>query len=53
MTLLAQISREYKDKKYHKHWIVIPNILIEKLGWDEGNELKADVKNGKLIVEKT
>jgi AbrB family looped-hinge helix DNA binding protein len=52
MKLLSQISRQYKDKKYHKHWIVIPNDIVEKLEWDEGDELKAEVKNEKLIIEK-
>ncbi len=50
--LQSHISREYKGKKYHKHWIIIPNRLLEKLGWDEGEELKAEIKNKKLVVEK-
>ena len=52
MKLQSQISREYKDKKYKKYWIVIPCKLVKKLGWKTGEELEADVKKGKLIVEK-
>ncbi len=52
MRLLKQVSRAYKEKSYHKHWIVIPNNLIKELKWDEGIELKAEVKNNKLIIEK-
>jgi len=51
MRLLSQISREYKGKEYKKFWVVIPNKIIEKLGWKTGQELKAEVKDKKLIVE--
>ena len=52
MRLLSQISREYKGKNYKKFWIVVPNKLIEKLGWKKGQELEAEVKNEKLIIKK-
>ena len=52
MRLLGHTSRKYKDKEYQKHWIVIPNRIIEKLGWKVGEELEAEVKHGKLVVEK-
>ncbi|MBI2549860.1 AbrB/MazE/SpoVT family DNA-binding domain-containing protein [Candidatus Woesearchaeota archaeon] len=52
MRLLSQKSREYKGKDYHKFWIVIPNKLIEKLGWKQGDELEAEEKNDKLVIEK-
>lgn len=52
MKLLGQVSRKYKDQEYKKFWVVIPNKLIEKLGWKEGEELEADVKGDKLVIEK-
>jgi len=52
MRLLSQISREYKGKNYKKFWIVIPNKLIEKLGWKTGEDLEGKVKNDKLVIEK-
>ena len=52
MRLLSQTSRKYKDTEYKKFWIVIPNKLIEKLGWKTGIELEAEVKGKKLIIEK-
>jgi antitoxin component of MazEF toxin-antitoxin module len=52
MRLLSQKSREYKGKSYHKHWIVVPNSLITKLGWKVGQDLEAEVKNSKLIISK-
>lgn len=33
-------------------YVVIPNKLIEKLGWKGGEDLEADAKGDKLIVEK-
>lgn len=52
MRLLSHTSREYKGKKYEKFWIVIPNKLIEKLKWKRGQELEAEVKGDKLVIEK-
>ncbi len=52
MQLQSQISREYKGKKYEKFWIVIPTKLIAKLGWKSKQELNADLKNGKLVINK-
>jgi bifunctional DNA-binding transcriptional regulator/antitoxin component of YhaV-PrlF toxin-antitoxin module len=52
MKLQSQISRKYGDTEYKKYWIVIPNKLLEKLGWKTGQELKGEVKEGKLVIEK-
>jgi len=38
--------------EYKKHWVIIPNKIIEKLGWKIGDELELEVKGDKLIVEK-
>jgi len=52
MRLLGQKSRIYKEKAYMKHWIVIPNSILEKLGWKIGEELEGEVKGNKLVIEK-
>ena len=53
VTLTLQLkSREYKGKSYHKHWVVIPNSLIDKVGWKEGQDLEAEIKNGKIVISK-
>jgi len=52
MKLQSQVSRKVGDKEYKKFWIVIPQKLLKKLGWKTREDLKAEVKNGKLIVEK-
>lgn len=52
MRLLSQKHSEYKGKEYKKFWIIIPQKIIEKLGWKEGQDLEADVKGEKLVIEK-
>ena len=52
MRLLSQTSREYKGTKYEKFWIVVPSKLVEKLGWKRGQDLEAEVKGDKLVIEK-
>ena len=52
MRLLSHVSRKYKDTEYTKYWIVIPNKLVEKLGWKTGEDLEAEVKGGKLVIER-
>ena len=52
MKLQSQTSRKYGDTEYKKSWIVISNKLLKLLGWKTGQELDAEVKEGKLIVEK-
>lgn len=52
MKLQSQVSREYQGKKYIKSWVVISQELLDKLGWKSGQELKGEVKDTKLIIEK-
>ena len=52
MKLQSQVSRKYGDTEYKKSWIVISQELLKKLGWKSGQELKAETKEGKLIIEK-
>tara|TARA_Y100000310_G_scaffold345697_1_gene468460 strand:+ start:7567 stop:7743 length:177 start_codon:yes stop_codon:yes gene_type:complete len=52
MKLQSQKHFEYKDKKYEKYWIVIPNKDIEKLKWKKGDELVSEVKNDEITIKK-
>ena len=52
MRLQKQLSRKYEGKEYAKYVIVVKSKYIEKLGWKEGEELEAEVKDKKLIIEK-
>tara|TARA_Y100000310_G_C20662336_1_gene805452 strand:+ start:146 stop:307 length:162 start_codon:yes stop_codon:yes gene_type:complete len=52
MRLIQQEHSEYKGKKYYKSWVVIPQKFIGKLGWKKGEDLEAEIKGDKLIIEK-
>lgn len=52
MKLQKQLSRRYEDKEYAKYVIVIKPKIIEKLGWKNGEELGAEIKGEKLVIEK-
>jgi len=50
MKLQSQVSRQVEKKKYHKFWVVIPNEVVERLGWESGQELEHEVKGQTLII---
>lgn len=51
MKLQKHLTGKYKNKTYYKYSILVPKNIIERLGWIEGQELKADsVLNNGLIV---
>jgi len=52
MRLQKQLSRKVGDKEYAKYVIVIKPKIIEELGWKDGEEFEAEVKKGKLVIEK-
>lgn len=52
MRLQSQVSRKVGDTEYKKSWIVIPEKLLKKLGWKTGQELEAEIKGNKLVIEK-
>ena len=52
MKLQSQISRKYGDTEYKKSWIVISQEILKKLGWKTGQELRAEIKENKLVIEK-
>ena len=52
MYLQKQLSRKVGNKEYAKYVIVIKPKIIEKLGWKDGEELDAEIKGDKLVIEK-
>jgi len=52
MKLQSQISRKYGDTEYKKFWIILPYKILEKLGWETGQDLKAGIEKNKLIIKK-
>jgi len=51
MKLQKQLSRKSEKIVYSKYVIVIPPEKIKKVGWREGLDLEAEVKNNKIILK--
>ena len=50
MRLQKRFNRKVGSKEYSK-WIVnLPPEEVEQLGWKEGIELEASIKDGKIIL---
>ena len=52
MRLIKQKTRDYGDKEYFKFFLVVPNKLVQELGWKGGEDLEAEVKGSKLVIER-
>lgn len=52
MKVLKEKSREYKGKKYYKYKINLPEKILKKSGFKEGDELQAEVKKGEIKLRK-
>ncbi len=50
MKLQKQTSRKVGDKEYSKYVIIVPPDRIERLGWQEGEELADQVQGKKLVI---
>jgi|GEM_PF-4627406 len=44
-------GNEYKEIEERTYRITIPPDLIQELGWQHGDYIKMQVKDGKLILE--
>ncbi|MBS3082179.1 AbrB/MazE/SpoVT family DNA-binding domain-containing protein [Candidatus Pacearchaeota archaeon] len=53
MKLQKRFLRKHKNKDYYKYVINIPPLMVKEAGFEEGEELKVDVKDGKLTIKKT
>lgn len=52
MRLQKQLSRKIGNTEYAKFVTVIPPQTIKDLGWEDGEELEPEIKEGKLIIKK-
>ena len=48
--LQKQSAYKYKGKQYHKHVIVLPEEMVRGLGWKEGQQLKGEISENKLVL---
>lgn len=47
------VNRKVNETTYYR-WRVgdLPTEVVERLGWDDGAELVAEVKDGRLILKR-
>lgn len=51
MRLQKQLSKRTKEKDYYRYVLNIPPMIIKEAGINEGDELEAQVKEGKIIIK--
>jgi len=51
MKLQKQLSRKVRGKEYPKWVVTIPPEKIKEVGWQEGAELEASVKDQKIVLK--
>ena len=52
MKIQKQLSKKRGDKRYYRYVINIPEEILKKSGFKEGDELKAEVKKGEMRLRK-
>ena len=51
MRLQKQLSQKRGSKVYYKYLLVIPNEVVEKLGWSDSQELAFEIKGRMLTLK--
>ena len=51
MKLQKRLSRIYNGKKYYKYILVIPEKDIQNADFNEGDELKSEVKEKEIKIK--
>lgn len=49
--LQRRYAYTYNHKDHYKNVLTVPEEVIEKLGWQAGQELEPKVEDGKLVFE--
>ena len=52
MKILKEKSREYNGKLYYKYKINLPERVLKKSGFKEGDELEAEAKKGEVRLRR-
>jgi hypothetical protein len=52
MKILKERSREYNGKSYYKYKVNLPEDLLKKSSFKEGDELTAEAKKGEIKLKK-
>jgi hypothetical protein len=51
--LKRTLNRSVGDKQYHR-WLIadVPRAVVDALGWEEGVQLEATVRDGALTIRR-
>lgn len=41
-----------RGKEYYRHFVIIPKVLIDALGWKKGDEVEFKLENGKVVLRR-
>jgi hypothetical protein len=52
MKLQKQLSKRTKEKDYYRHVLNIPPLVVKESGFDEYDNLEAEVKDGKIVIKR-
>ena len=52
MKLQKRFLRKHNNKDYYKYMLNIPPLKVKEAGFEEGEELSIDAKDGKIIIKK-
>jgi AbrB family looped-hinge helix DNA binding protein len=47
-----KLAKGKKGKEYWKHFVIIPKVLIDALGWKKGDEMEFRLEDGKVVLRK-
>lgn len=53
MRLQKQSVGEIRGREYSKYVVIIPNECINRLEWQEGEELEPEIREQSLIIHKS
>ena len=51
MKIQKNLAYKYKQKNHYKHVVIIPNNLMDQLGWSPDSELEPKVEGNNLILK--
>ena len=52
MKLQKRFLRKHKNKDYYKYMVNLPPMMVKEAGFQEGEDLSIEAKDGKIMLKK-
>lgn len=52
MKVQKRFLRKYKNKDYYKYIVNIPPLVLKEAGFEEGEKIDIEAKDGKIVLKK-